>query len=150
MADAHEPAVMPAVRLIFEYDGDDVRLVSQRPVDVAVSGFDLAPPPAPGHFVELRTAADEPLARVPVRGAFAASAEVFPEQHGDPITRVDVASPKGAFTVVVPAGPEAVRAALLHVVPPSQGPGPRPAPRSAAPAPGELEVREIATFELAR
>ena len=122
---------MPAVRLIFEYDGDDVRLVSQQPVDVAVSGFDLAPAPAAGHFVELRTAANEPLNRVPVRGAFAASAEVFPEQHGDPITRVDVASPKGAFTVVVPAGPEAVRAALLQVVPPSRGS--RPSPRAAAP-----------------
>jgi hypothetical protein len=75
---------------------------------------------------------------------------VFPEQHGDPITRVDVASPKGAFTVVVPAGPEAVRAALLHVVPPSQGPGPRPSARAAAPGTVEPEVREIATFELAR
>jgi len=139
---------MPAVRLIFEYDGDDVRLVSQQPVHVAVSGFDLAPAPAAGHFVELRTAANEPLNRVPVRGAFAASAEVFPERHGDPITRVDVASPKGAFTVVVPAGPEAVRAALLQVVPPS--PGPRPSPRAAAPGPGQPEVREIATFELTR
>ena len=139
---------MPAVRLIFEYDGDDVRLVSQQPVDVAVSGFDLAPAPAAGHFVELRTAANEPLNRVPVRGAFAASAEVFPEQHGDPITRVDVASPRGAFTVVVPAGPEAVRAALLQVVPPSRGS--RPSPRAAAPGAGEPEVREIATFELAQ
>ena len=29
-----------AVRLIFEYDGNAVRLVLQQPVDVAVTGFD--------------------------------------------------------------------------------------------------------------
>jgi hypothetical protein len=150
MADTPEPAVTPAVRLIFEYDGDGVRLVSQQPVDIAVSGFDLAPAPAPGHYLEMRSAANEPLSRVRVRGAFAASAEVFPEQHGEPITRVDVASPKGAFTVVVPAGPEAVRAALLQVMPPSGNSTTRPAARATAPAPGGPEVRELATFELTR
>jgi hypothetical protein len=150
MADTPEQAVTPAVRLIFEYDGDDVRLVSQQPVDVAVSGFDLAPAPAPGHYVELRGAANEPLSRVPVRGAFAASAEVFPEQHGEPITRVDVARPKGAFTVVVPAGPGAVRAALLQVMPPPEDATARPAARVTAPGSGEPEVRELATFELTR
>jgi hypothetical protein len=150
MADTPEPAVTPAVRLIFEYDGDEVRLVSQQPVDVAVSGFDLAPAPVPGHYVEMRSAANEPLNRVPVRGAFATSAEVFPEQHGEPITRVDVAKPKGAFTVVVPAGPQAVRAALLQVMPSSGDPTTGLAPRLGAPAAGTPEVREIATFELTR
>ena len=56
---AGESRPRPAVRLIFEYEGDDVRLVAQQPVDVAVPGFDLAQVPHPGHYVETRTAADD-------------------------------------------------------------------------------------------
>ena len=31
-----------AIRLIFEYEGDQVRLISQQPVDVAITGFDIS------------------------------------------------------------------------------------------------------------
>ena len=149
MDEAHEPRPMPAVRLIFEYEGDDVRLVAQQPVDVAVSGFDLAEVPHPGHYVETRSAANEPLSRVPIREAFATSAEVFPEEPGGAITRVDV-EPKGAFTVVVPAGAAAAEIALLHVRPPS-GPVERgPAARATTPSATEPEIVEVARFPLER
>jgi hypothetical protein len=91
-----------AVRLIFEYEGEAVRLISQQPVEMVVSDTDASVPDHPAHFVDIRDAANKTLARVAARSAFAASAEVFPERPGDPITRVDIPVPKGAFTVVVP------------------------------------------------
>src|SRR4051812_46235570 len=45
-----------AVRLIFEYDGDQVRLVSQQPVDVALTDADIVQPHATGFFVDARDA----------------------------------------------------------------------------------------------
>ena len=41
-SDASQPMSTLAMRLIFEYEGDQVRLVSQQPVDVAITGFDIA------------------------------------------------------------------------------------------------------------
>ena len=111
-----EPGPGRPVRLIFEFDGDDVRHVSQQRVDVAVTGFDLAIGP-PGHYVETRDDAGDTLARVPARDAFAGSVEVFPEQPGEPITRVDVERRRGASTVVVPAPEPAQRVAVVRVAP---------------------------------
>ncbi len=130
-----------SVRLIFEYDGNDVRLVSQQPVDVAVTGFDLSRTNRPGHYVETRDDAGTALSRVPVQGAFVESAEVFPEDPGQPITRVD-APAQGAFTVVVPASPAAQRVAVVRVEP--------VAGIAAAPG-GALEAAQtvdLASFEL--
>ena len=113
------PASAPgAIRLIFEYDGDDVRLILQQPVDVAVTGFDAHPDIRAGRYAEVRDAQDTPLTRVPVRTGDLQSAEVFPETPGEPITRVQVERPSGAFTVVVPA-PEAARSiALIDIAEP--------------------------------
>jgi hypothetical protein len=148
MDEAVERSPKPAVRLIFEYEGDEVRLVAQQPVDVAVPGFDLAQVPHPGHYVETRTAADEPLSRVPVRDAFSTSAEVFPEEPGGDITRVDVAQPKGAFTVIVPTGATATQIALLHVRAPAEPREPAPPTATTTAAAGAPEVEEIARFSL--
>ena len=106
-----------AVRLIFEYDGDTVRLVSQQNVDMAVTGFDMSGVDHPGYYVDTRDASGTTLARVAARGAFVGSAEVFPEKPGDPITRVEVAAPKGAFTVVVPVTDAVSHVAVTRVAP---------------------------------
>jgi hypothetical protein len=102
----------PAVRLIFEYEGDTVRLVSQEPVDVDIPRFTPTEQPA-DHFVETRNDQGALLARVPVRGGFVQSTEVFPEDHSEAITRVDTEA-RGAFTVVVPAHDDAVRVAVMR------------------------------------
>lgn len=133
----------PAVRFIFEYDGDDVRLVSQQRVDVAVTGFDLHVDRAlaPGHYVEVRGAEGVPLAAVPVRGELGRSHEVFPEEPGEPITRTDVEHPRGAFTVVLPAPAGVEQVAVLRV--------PRveaPTAEGVAPAPARALATELATF----
>ena len=141
-----EPTAVPppgAVRLIFSTEGDDVTLVSQQRVDVAVTGFDAAPEDRSGHFVEVRGADGQALTRVPIHTAFPDSVEVFPENHGEAITRVPNLDPSGAFTVVVPARPDARSVALIRVagVVPAEQLGP-------AGAPAPARTTELATFAL--
>lgn len=154
--DGQQP-VTPAVRLIFTYDGDDVTLLQQQPVDVAVTGFDVdQPAPLDGHVVEVRADDGSALARVAVRSGPPTSAEVFPEQPGEPIVRVE-APPTGAFTVVVPAPEAAARITLLRLQPAAgtdadSDVGARP-DAGTAPPPGDGAVpvaTELGTFELER
>lgn len=146
MPDTDQPAdPSGAMRLIFEYDGDDVRLIHQQPVDVLVPGFDAAPDVRAGRFAEVRDVDDLPLARVAIRHD-ASSREVFPEDPADPITRVEVEHPSGAFTVVVPAPAAASQVALLDVdvAPPPPPPGERGAP----PAPAQPREHVLGVFQL--
>jgi hypothetical protein len=147
MSDAEQPAPRRAMRLIFEYEGDEVRLVTQQPVETVVTGFDIAQVQRPGYYVDARDEDGQTLARVPARNAFATSAEVFPEQPGEPITRVDVPEPKGAFTVVVPVPERADHVAVARV---SSGrpEAPRLGTLATSPAPGDPEVTDVATFPL--
>lgn len=144
MTDPSPPPGPTAVRLIFEYEGDQVRLIHQQPVDVAISGFDLALGPVPGHHIEVRGPQEELFSRVPVRDAMTASREVFPENPQDPIVRVDLPEARGAFTVIVPVAPQADHVALVRIAP---GAG-ELAERATSPAPGASEVVELATFPL--
>ena len=137
-----EPQPTRAVRLIFEYEGDRVRLVSEQPVEMAVTGFDLPQGLAPGYYVDARDGENRTLARVPARGAFAGSMEVFPEKPGEPISRIDVAQPKGAFTVVVPAPERTEHVTVLRIAPPTDR---RAAPGEAAAAP---EVVDLVSFPM--
>lgn len=122
------PSGPAALRLIYEYEDGEVRLVSQQRVDVAVSGFDLDEAPTADH-VEVRGADGTALSRVRVRDALPESLEVFGEP-GEAITRVPDTVRRGAFTVVVPA-PEAAARVVLQRPPAPEGP----------PAPGEPRER---------
>lgn len=112
--DATEPS--PALRLVFAYDGDDVRVVSHRQVDMVVPevgepGGGEAPP---GLRAELRGADGAVLDRRMVP-AVPTDAEVFsPEPEPEPsVQRVPVERPSGVFTVLVPYLPEADHLALV-------------------------------------
>lgn len=147
-----EPTRSPqpsAVRLIFEYDGDETRLVYQQPVDVAIPGFDLPQEQTPGHHVEVRGSNEELLSRVPVRVGMTTSMEVFPERHDEPITRTELPQARGAFSVVVP-----VTAAADHVTLVRIGAGQPEATelgaRATSPVAGAPEVVELGRFDLDR
>jgi hypothetical protein len=93
--------------------------------------------------VEVRGAGGEGLSRVPIRAAFDDSVEVFPADHREPITRVPRTERTGAFTVVVPARPNAQRVAVIRVdAPPAAD---RLEPGVAPPPP---ETVDLATFPL--
>ena len=143
---AQHDSSQQAVRLIFEYDGDVVRLVSQQPVDMFVTSFDLAQRQQPGIYVDARDAAGTTLASVPAPNAFGGSLEVFPEQPGEPIVRVDVARPRGAFTVVVPASAAASQVALVRVAPGE--PSPQGLADDRTQGAGAAEATDLATFPL--
>jgi hypothetical protein len=130
-----------AVRLIFEYDGDDVRLVSEHPVEMVVAETDAVRPRSPGYYVDARDAAGRTVARVEAHAAFAGSMEVFPERPDEPITRVDAPN-RGAFTVVIPAPENADRVALVRV---ARG---RAAASDARAQPGSQDVTDLASFPL--
>jgi hypothetical protein len=134
-----------SVRLIFEYHGDDVRLVSQQPVDMAITGYDLPQEMMPGYHVEVRDADDAVLSRVPVRADLSATREVFPEQPGEPITRVEVPEPSGAFTVVVPAPQHADHLTLVNV---THAPGTADRAAAAPFARERMQVTELGRFPL--
>jgi hypothetical protein len=149
VSSAGHPEPTKAVRLIFEYDGDQVRLVSQQPVEVALTDADLVQPDTPGFFVDIRDNGGRTLARATARGAFAGSVEVFPEKPGEPFQRVDVARPKGAFTVVMPMPAAADRLAVVQIAPDQTGPQAPPGGGPAAAA-AALKATDLASFPLSR
>ena len=65
MSDANQPAPTQAMRLIFEYEGDQVRLISRQPVEMVLADFDPTQTGPPGYFVDARNARGRALARVP-------------------------------------------------------------------------------------
>ncbi len=144
---ANQPAPTRAIRLIFEFDGDQVRLISQQQVDMAVTGFDLPPGDRPGYYVDVRDAARTTLARVAARNAFSGSTEVFPEKPGELITRIDVPRPQGAFTVVVPAPANAQHVTVVRVVP-GQPAAAMPSGGATSAVPGAAQVTDLANFPL--
>jgi hypothetical protein len=93
-----------AVRLIYSYDGDDVRLVSKQRVEAVV------PPSDPlegfeghkGFWVELRDREGSLLHRQVVHEPIRRDAEVFSDDPEQSIARIPVERPRGAFTVLVP------------------------------------------------
>lgn len=129
-----------AVRLIFEYEGDHVRLVSQQPLEVAGANVDVTSGEEGGIFVDSRTKSNLTLARVPARHAFTSSVEVFPETPNEPITRMDVSPPKGAFTVVLPAPDETDHVTIVKIAAAGGAPG-----IAVAAAP---EVSDLVSFPL--
>ena len=95
-----------AFRLIFESDGDRVRLVRKMRVDMdaPVQPASISRE-APGVFAELRNAADETIHQVSMTPQIDATREVF-SPHAE-IRRVDAAGQKRMAMIVVPETPEA-------------------------------------------
>ena len=147
MTDSSQPAPTRAMRLIFEYEGNQVRLVSQQPVEMAITGSDIAKVEQPGYYVDTRDARDRTLARVPARNAFSASVEVFPEKPGEPISRVDVTQPRGAFTVVVPVPEDADYFSIVQIAP-GRPDTQAPASRATSSVEGATQITELARFPL--
>lgn len=92
-----------SVRLVFEYRGDQIELLSrQRVAMVAPAPQRLTPrPDQRGLWVELRGRDDEPLYRRNVGDPIRRDIEA-PADDGEQLTRVRVDESAGRFTIVVP------------------------------------------------
>ncbi|MBZ4319244.1 hypothetical protein [Streptomyces huiliensis] len=133
------PAGAAAVRLIFEYEGPDIRLVSRQRVDAAPpptddlsettgpAGSDATDerPGVKGFWVELRDARQQPLYRRVMHPPVRYDAEVFSDDPDRSLARVPVDEPKGAFAVLVPELADADHVALVSS---PLAPGPTVAP----------------------
>ena len=97
--------------------------------------------------MDTRDASGRTLARVAARGAFPDSVEVFPERQGEPMTRLPVDRPRGAFTIIVPVPQNADHVRVVQVTPP-QGDATQRSTRSTAQPTGTAQEREIARFPL--
>ncbi|MDT9681584.1 hypothetical protein RND61_05765 [Streptomyces sp. TRM76323] len=120
-----------AVRLIFEYEGPDIRLVSRQRLETT-------PPPGDrgedlratqGFWVEVRDAEHNVLYRRVLHDPVRYDAEVFSEDPDRSIARVPVETPRGTFAILVP-DIEAADHVALFSGPLDRGAGPAPAPAS--------------------
>ena len=104
-----------ALRLVFEYDGTDIKLISQQRLAM------LAPPPHPlvsrenerGFWVLLSDAEGRPLYRRVMDNPIRQDIEVVADDPDRPLARVRVAEPRGQFFVVVPDIPASRSIALF-------------------------------------
>jgi hypothetical protein len=94
-----------AVRLVLSFDGDQVNLVSQQPVEMVVPPSDAVEGSEgqKGFWCELRDSQDRPLYRKVMHHPMREDVEVFsddPRQHS--VARRTVPNRKGVFVVLVP------------------------------------------------
>ena len=130
-----------SLRLVFEYEDRNVRLVSVQPVEM------LAPPPQAavprvgeaGSWLELRDSAGQPLYRRVIHNPIPHDMEVVPDDPDEPLQRVPVKRPQGAFHLIVP------EISAAHTLALNAEPARRPAGRKAAAA-----ASGVMEFPLAR
>jgi len=103
----------PAMRLVFEYDGDQVRLINQIPVIAMVPDADPRQA-VPGVYVDSRTDDGVPLARVRVHGGLSTSHEVFSPNEGERPHRIR-RQQHGAFSTVVPTSHDARQVTVVRL-----------------------------------
>lgn len=118
MDNAPSKGTASAVRLTFEYEGENVRMVSSQKLDMLVPRSDpLAGYQAEhGSWIELRDGEDRPIYRVILRGAIQADVEAPSDEPAHHMTRRVVDRPKGVFVVLLPNLSEAKTVALWHNV----------------------------------
>jgi hypothetical protein len=113
-----------AMRLTFSYDGDNVKLVSQQPVEMIV------PPSDPvrgfanhkGFWAELKSEQDKTLYRSVMHNPTRNDAEVFSDDPEQSISRQPAPKRKGVFVVVVPDTDEGNEVTLSRSSPEVRGP----------------------------
>lgn len=137
-----------ALRLTFSYEGDEVRLVGQRSLEM------IAPPTdelsghegEQGFWIEVRSDQDETLHRLVMQDPLRQDVEVFSSDPEQSVSRAPVEKPSGRFVVVVPDLAEADHVTLMSSgTPGAAARGVSPEAASRAPA---GPAAEFARFSL--
>jgi hypothetical protein len=118
------PESNKALRLTFSYDGNDVKLLSQRRVDMIVPSSDAVKGYGThkGFWAELRSGRDKTLYRTVMHNPTKNDAEVFPGTPNESISREPAPKRKGVFVVVVPDTAEGEQVILCRSKPATKGP----------------------------
>jgi hypothetical protein len=132
-----QPPPRGAVRLIFEYEGRRLRLVSRTPVDMLAAPTDSLTGHETHHgfWVEVRDGDGRALHRRVLADPTEA-AEVFSNEPGQNLKRVSEPPERGTFTVLVPRFEAADHLAVLA------------SPRDAGPALRARSATELGRFSL--
>jgi hypothetical protein len=124
------------LRLTFEYNGNNVRLISSQRVRMTLPAS-MAPHPEKnqsGFWYELRDANERTLYHRVMASPIRFDAEVFSTEEKGSIRRQEVLKPQGAFVLLVPDTPEAESIVLFG--------------SSSAPRTTTLSANELARFKL--
>ena len=119
------PDAYKAMRLTFSYDGDNVKLLSQKRIEMIVPPSDGMKGYATrqkGFWAEVRSGSDKTLYRTVMHNPTKNDAEVFPESPGGPISREPAPKRKGVFVVVVPDVDKGEDVILCQSKPEKKGP----------------------------
>jgi hypothetical protein len=135
-----------ALRLIFEYDGNQVRLLSRQPVAMVVPPSD----PVAGYqgqkgcWCEVLDATGQVLFRRVLHDPIRADVEVFSNDPQRSLSRHPLAHPKGGFAVVVPDLDRAKTLTLWEVAVYSLRRVERPEPTAGHQSAGTIVLMEVA------
>jgi hypothetical protein len=93
-----------AIRLVFEYEGENVRLVSLARIEKVLPETEQSADALEfrGTWSEVRSADGATLDRRVLVDPMPRDIEVFPEQLGEEISREPLEQPAGVFTLLVP------------------------------------------------
>jgi hypothetical protein len=135
-----------ALRLTFSYEGDEVRLVNQRSLEMIAPPTDELSGHEQGFWVEVRDDRDETLHRLVMEDPLRRDVEVFSPDAEQSVYRVPVEKSSGLFVVVVPDLAGADHVALMSSgAPGAAARGVSPEAASRAPA---GPAAEFARFSL--
>jgi hypothetical protein len=131
-----------AIRLIFAYEGNSVRLIDRQRLELPTPPTDAISDHEgqQGFWVELRRPDERVTYRRVLANPVGTDAEVFSPDPARSLSRVPIERPSGVFTVLVPDVEEADHVVLMSSVPPA-------VERIAPGAPAPLAV-EMARFAL--
>ena len=99
------PAGPNTLRLIFSYEGNEIRLISRQRVNVVTPSsepLEGSPERQSGFWVEVRDKAGKPLRRQLMHDPIRHSAEVFSEDPERSVARIPLERPSGVFAVLIP------------------------------------------------
>ena len=152
-APAPQPADKPthAIRMTFEFDGGDVKLVSQQRVEMTLPASD----PVQGHegqkgfWYELRNAQNRTLFRRVAHPPMRPDVEVFSPDPNKTLSRQPAPNRKGVFVALVPDNAEG-QDVVLSASPPVPTPAPPAKGAPATLARVSEPAREFARFRVAK
>lgn len=103
-----------ATRLIFEYEGESIRLIEQQNVDMIIpTAPNSVPSKQKGFWIEVKDHKSKVLFSKTQQNPIRQDVEVFSDKSGENIVRRPALHAKGTFVVLIPNLPEASSIDLL-------------------------------------